>query len=84
MQTRVRTTITLPEETLHRVKLQAVLEKTTLSELIRRRIEGDKRPTVQKVKKRMHMRLGSLSLGVNSALRREEIYEDYLRHKISR
>jgi predicted Zn-dependent peptidase len=83
MQTRVRTTITLPEETLHRAKLQAVLEKTTLSELIRRRIE-DERPTAKKVKKRIHMKLGSLSLGINSTLRREEMYGDYLRHKIPR
>lgn len=83
MQTRVRTTITLPEETFHRAKLQAVLEKTTLSELIRRRIEDEERPAV-KVKKRMHMRLGSLSLGVNSTFRREEMYEDYIRHKIRR
>lgn len=84
MQAKVRTTITLPEEILHRAKLQAVLEKTTLSELIRRRIEEDKEgPTVQKIKKRMHMKLGSLSLGVNSTFRREEMYEDYIRHKIS-
>jgi len=84
MQTRVRTTITLPEETLQRAKLQAVLEKTTLSELIQRRIEEEERPTAKKVKKRMHMKLGSLSLGINSTLRREEMYEDYLRHKIPR
>lgn len=84
MQTRVRTTITLPEETLHIAKLQAVLEKTTLSELIRRKIEDEERPTVKKVKKVMHMRLGSLSLGVNSTFRREEMYEDYIRHKIRR
>jgi len=84
MQIRVRTTIILPEETLHRAKLQAVLEKTTLSELIRRRIEDEGKPIDKKVKKRMHMRLGSLSLGINSTFRREDMYEDYIRHKIRR
>jgi len=84
MQTRVRTTIILPEETLEMAKLQAVLEKTTLSELIRRKIEEEEGPTIKKVKKRIHMRLGSLSLGVKSPLRREEMYEDYLRRKIRR
>lgn len=81
MQTRVRTTIILPEDLLQHVKMQAILEKTTLSGLIQNMIE--KKKSVAK-KGRLHMKLGKYSLGVKSSLSRKDIYADYFRHKIPR
>lgn len=79
MKNIARTTITLPEDVLEKAKLVAVLEKTTLSGLLRKILE--KQMTSVK-KSKLHMQLGKYSIGIKGSLRRKNIYEDYLKRKV--
>jgi len=82
MQSRVRTTITLPEGLLEEAKIYSVKKKTNLSNLIAQALAKEVRLPASKGQK-LHMKLGKYSLGVKNHLRREDIYADYLKHKIS-
>lgn len=48
MTTMTRTTITLPRSVLQQLKIQAVMEKTTLSELVNKAVAMFYNPTIVK------------------------------------
>lgn len=79
MKNITRTTITLPEDILEKAKLVAVLEKTTLSGLIRKILE--KQITSVKSNK-LHMQLGRYSIDIPGSLRRKNFYDSYLKRKV--
>lgn len=79
MKNITRTTITLPEEVLEKAKLVAVLEKTTLSGLLRKILEKQITP-VRKTK--LHMQLGKYSFDMKASLRRRDLYADHLKRKV--
>lgn len=79
MKNLIRTTITLPADILQEARIKAVLEKTTLSGLIRKILEKQIAPVV---KSKLHMQLGKYSLNIKGSLRRKELYEDYLKRKV--
>lgn len=86
MQKLIRTTITLPEDLLQEAKIQAVKEKTTLSGLIRQKLTKINIPSKKEsIPSRDPMTLlGKYKIGIKSTLRREEMYEEHLKHKIPR
>lgn len=87
-----RTTITLPADLLNAAKTAAFHRKTSVSELVRKGLEEviytqpQKRlakTTKQKPKKTpLEQFVGGRSLGF-TGIKREKIYEDYLRKKVS-
>lgn len=76
-----RTTITLPDDLLQAMKMRAVQERTTISGLIRKIAE--KEIKLQKKKKKLHIQFGKYSLGTTDTFRREEMYDEYLKEKMS-
>lgn len=79
MKNLVRTTITLPADILNQARLTAVMQKTTLSGLIRKTLEKQIPP---QPKGEIHIQLGKYRLGIKDHLSRESLYGDYLRRKI--
>jgi len=79
MKNIIRTTITLPEDVLEKAKLVAVLEKTTLSGLLRKMLEKQITPVK---KSKLHMQLGKYSLSSKGSLRRKDLYADHLKRKV--
>ncbi len=76
-----RTTISLPDTLLQEMKLRAVKQRTTFSGFIRKMAEKEIKP-VNKKKKKLSINFGKYSIGITSKLRRDEIYDDYLKHKV--
>lgn len=82
MQTKVRTTIILPEELLKNAKFTAVHEGKPLSKIIREALEDrlmskNKLPTQDPMKL-----LGKYSLGIKKLYnKRSDLYEEHLKDK---
>ena len=83
MSNLVKTTITLPEDILHKAKLAAVKEKTTVSQLIREALDNRLNPiNKRKVKDPMKL-LGRYSLGIKKIYnKRSDLYDDYILRKM--
>lgn len=79
----VKTTVTLPEEIFRLAKITALQEKTTLSKLIREALDQRLYKTGRTNKKPIEY-LGKYTLGVKSKLHKQGIYDDFLKHKVSR
>lgn len=86
MQTQmVRTTITLPTQLLQQLKMQAVREKKTVSKLVVEAAENKLKtsrkpfPILDPLKM-----LGKYKLHAkkNETYRREDMYDEYLKHKV--
>lgn len=82
MDTR-RTTVNLPQDLLEAAKTVAFNRKTTLTNLIQEGLScvlfGDKKG---EKKKNLRGFIGGLNLGIKK-FRREEVYDEYLRKKVS-
>ncbi len=76
MKNPIRTTITLPENTFQEARLMAVMQKTSLSGLIRKLLEKQNMPKTDDIP---HIELGKYKLGLKNKLSRKEIYADYLK-----
>ena len=84
---KVRTTIVLPEEDVRLIKMLAAIHGLTMSDVIQeglRRIGNDPLVKKSKKKKGWWKVIGSLNLGGKEPPSRQEIYDRYLREKLSR
>ncbi len=86
----VRTTIVLPEEDVKMIKILAAVHNLTMSQVIQKSIRNAKttldKLEVSKKTKRGSILLklaGSLNLGGKEPPTRQEMYDRYLREKIS-
>ncbi len=78
-----RTTINLPTDLLEAAKEAAFYRKTTLTALIRKGITKEIGQKAKKSKKNsLSSFVGGRSLGFKG-IKREEIYDEYLRKKVS-
>lgn len=86
MADRVKTTLTFPENLMHRAKIRAVQEKITVSELIREGLEAriSQPLTTKKIKKKDPMSfLGAFSIGIKKIYnKRSDLYEEHLKRKM--
>ena len=87
--TKIRTTIVLPEEDVRLIKMLAAAYGLTMSEVIQEGVKKIKHePLTQKKtseKKRGWWKvIGSLDLGGKEPPKRQEMYDRYLREKLSR
>ena len=83
MQKLARTTITLPEETMHTAKLIALHQKKSLSRIINEALE-DKITPKRRVLLRDPMELlGIYNLGIGKVYKsRSDLYEEHVRRKM--
>lgn len=85
---KVRTTVVLPEEDVRLIKLLAASYGLTMSEIIQegvRRIKGESlKKESPKKKKGWWKVIGSFDLGGKEPPSRKEVYDRYLRKKLSR
>jgi len=83
MQTQmVRTTVTMPQALLNDIKHEAVEQKKTVSKIIVDKLTRAKKTLDIPVQNPLEM-LGKYKLGIKSKFRREDMYEEYLKHKVS-
>ncbi|OGG21184.1 hypothetical protein A3D03_06615 [Candidatus Gottesmanbacteria bacterium RIFCSPHIGHO2_02_FULL_40_13] len=79
----IRTTVIIPKELLKAAKLAAIERQTSVSGLIQEGLkEVVQRKKSPKKDNRLLNLLGKRSIGIKK-IRREDIYDDYLRKKIS-
>ena len=80
----VRTTVIIPKELLKAAKIAAVERQTSLSGLVKNGLKKEIYGTKSKAKKieKLSDLLGKYSIGINK-IKREDIYDDYHRKKIS-
>lgn len=80
----IKTTVTIPEDILQMVKLKAVQEKTTLSDIIRNAL---KREVGMKRRGKLYkdpMKLaGRFKIGITKLYnKRSDLYDDYIKRKM--
>lgn len=83
----IRTTVILPDELFQKAKLKAVLDKITLSEVLKNALENhldDKKPkTVVAKKQNKRSWLGAFKIGISNVYdKRSDLYEDHLKRKM--
>ena len=83
MDINVRTTVIIPRDLLKAAKIAAVERQTSLSSLVKEGLfEVVNKKTLKKKDDSILSLLGKRSIGINK-IRREDIYDDYPRKKIS-
>jgi predicted CopG family antitoxin len=86
MQPTVRTTVTFPEDVYQQLKITAVMEKKTLSEVVTdlaRQTHADLKEKNKRDKKDPMQILGGLHLGIsNLYTNRDDLYEDHTKQKM--
>ncbi|KKS47327.1 hypothetical protein A3J20_05990 [Candidatus Gottesmanbacteria bacterium RIFCSPLOWO2_02_FULL_42_29] len=84
MDINVRTTVIIPKDLLKAAKLTAVERQTSVSGLVKQGLKQEIFGITLKKKKAKKLTdlLGKYSIGINK-IEREDIYDDYLRKKIS-
>jgi len=84
MNTDIRTTIMIPEELLKAAKIAAVERNTSLSALIKNGLKKEVSRAMPKKKNtgKLTDLLSKYSLGINK-IKREDIYDDYFRKRLS-
>ena len=78
MNTLVRTTITLPSALYEDLRLQAFQQNTSFSGIVQKRLGGKKQK-----KSSLLSLAGKYNFGLKNPPKREEIYDSYLRNKMS-
>lgn len=79
----VRTTVIIPRDLLKAAKIAAIERQTSLSGLIQEELkEAVQRKKLPKKDNSLLSLLGKRSIGIKK-IKREDIYDDYLRKKIS-
>ncbi len=79
----MRTTITLPDSLLEQAKYYAIANKTTVSQLIQEGLATKIKAKIKNKPKSILTLAGSLDLGSKEPPTRNEIYDSYLKQKIS-
>lgn len=84
MQNLVKTTVTIPEETLLLIKYLALQRGTSVSEIFREALREKVNLPKKAAKKKDPMRLlGKLSIGIDKIYnKRSDLYDDYIRRKM--
>ena len=85
MDTNARTTVIIPRELLKAAKLAAIERQMSVSKLVKNGLKKEIFGEKKKSKKmgKLSDLLGKYSIGI-SKIKREDIYDDYLRKRISR
>lgn len=81
---RVRTTIVLPEEDIRLIKMLAAAQGITMSDVIQHGIRAMPPRIKKKRKGGWRAVVGSLNLGGKEPPSRQELYDRYLKEKLSR
>ncbi|OGG03121.1 hypothetical protein A2W14_04615 [Candidatus Gottesmanbacteria bacterium RBG_16_37_8] len=84
MEYNVRTTVIIPRDLLKAAKLTAVERQTSVSDLVQQGLKKEIYAEKKKRKKGKKLTdfLGKYSIGINK-IERKDIYDDYLRKKVS-
>lgn len=87
MQQMIRTTITFPEDIYQQLKIMAVMEKKTLSDVVTNLARQTKTDINQKKKLKKNKDilnvLGGFHIGISHTYNnRDELYENHTKHKM--